>query len=138
MLQFEDASRGRKPSGSERRYRVNVIQPLQSAKIGEGDTIRGGCQSQIRDVVVGAGESLLGMLTDGDLRRMLGTHKKAIFDLKLATVINRRPIVLQAQTMAVDALKFLETRERPLNLAPVVEGDKLVGLVRLHEFLAVA
>jgi arabinose-5-phosphate isomerase len=84
------------------------------------------------------GESLLGLLTDGDLRRMLGTHKKAIFDLKLATVINRRPIVLQAQTMAVDALKFLETRERPLNLAPVVEGDKLVGLVRLHEFLAVA
>jgi arabinose-5-phosphate isomerase len=84
------------------------------------------------------GETLYGLLTDGDLRRILGAHKKAVFDLELDTVINRNPIVIESQAMATDALKFMESRERPLNLMPVVEGKRLVGLVRLHEFLTVA
>ncbi len=49
----------------------------------------------------------------------------------------RAPQTLAPQMMAVDALKFLEQRERPLNLAPVIDQGKLVGLIRLHELLRV-
>ena len=40
--------------------------------------------------------------------------------------------------MAVEALRQMEDRERPLNLLPVLDGDRLTGIIRLHELLRVA
>ena len=80
-------------------------------------------------------KTLEGILTDGDVRRLLSLHKAKIFDIPIADIVNRKPEVIDAALLAFDALKKMEERERPLNVLPVVKGGSLVGLVRVHELL---
>lgn len=78
---------------------------------------------------------LEGLLTDGDLRRALSQHKEKIFSMNVSELINRSPFTVDAQEMAMDVLAFMEQRERPLNLVPVVDGNQVVGVVRTHDLL---
>jgi arabinose-5-phosphate isomerase len=79
-----------------------------------------------------------GILTDGDIRRLLSTHGKNIFQLEIETVLNRRPITIESDCMAVEALKLMEQREKPLNVVPVLSQGKIAGILRLHELLSVS
>jgi arabinose-5-phosphate isomerase len=84
------------------------------------------------------GRSLDGILTDGDVRRALNKHKEGIFSVSLKELVNPKPISIEAGMRAVEALKVMEDRERPLNVLPVVEGEAIAGVVRLHELLRLA
>jgi len=83
-------------------------------------------------------QQLKGIFTDGDLRRLLDKHKADVFNLKVTEVMNRKPIVVQDDEMAVHALRLMEERERPLNVMPVCRKEEFVGVVRLHELVRVA
>jgi len=83
-------------------------------------------------------KKLEGIMTDGDVRRLLNSHKAKIFDLRVAELVNRNPTSIDADLRAVDALKVMESRPRPLNVVPVLSGDMLQGLVRLHDLLKVS
>jgi arabinose-5-phosphate isomerase len=85
-----------------------------------------------------SGDALYGVLTDGDIRRLLSTHRGKIFDLKLSEVVNRKALTIGADLMAVEALKFMEERPKPLNVVPIVGDGKIAGIVRLHELLSVS
>lgn len=78
------------------------------------------------------------ILTDGDIRRLLNQHGERFFGLPLADLVNRTPITLAPEVKAVEALRFMEDRERPLNVLPIVVDGRLVGVLRLHELLSVA
>lgn len=84
------------------------------------------------------GKNLWGVLTDGDIRRLLSQHKAAIFDLKLADVINRKPITTDSQRKAVEVLSLMEERQTPLNVLPIVDDGVIVGVARLHDLLSVS
>lgn len=84
------------------------------------------------------GKKLWGMLTDGDIRRLLSQHKAKIFDLKLTEVINRTPITTDSQRKAVEVLSVMEERETPLNVLPIVDDGVIVGVARLHDLLSVS
>ncbi len=81
---------------------------------------------------------LEGILTDGDIRRLLSKHRSEIFELDLSRVINRKPTAIEPGCMAVEALKIMEEREKPLNVVPVVSQKKFEGVLRLHELLSVS
>lgn len=81
---------------------------------------------------------LTGILTDGDIRRLLNRHKSEIFNLKLEEVINRKPVTIEPETMAVKALEIMESHQPPLNVVPVVKNNDVVGVLRLHELLSVS
>lgn len=81
---------------------------------------------------------LSGILTDGDIRRLLNKHKSKIFSLKIEDVINRNPITISPNMMAVDALELMESHRPPLNVVPVISEGKILGVVRLHELLSVS
>ncbi len=80
---------------------------------------------------------LQGILTDGDIRRLLQKHRNKLFDTPLSSAINRTPLSIPSDFMAVEALRFMEERKRPLNVVPVVQGKQAIGVVRLHDLLAV-
>jgi len=82
--------------------------------------------------------NLTGILTDGDIRRLLQKHRTGVFDIQVADFVNRTPLTISAEFMAVEALKFMEDRKRPLNVVPVVQGERVTGVVRLHDLLAVS
>ncbi len=83
------------------------------------------------------GLHLDGILTDGDVRRALNQYKEKLFNLKVSSLMTRSPMVLDESRSAYEALEFMEKRDRPLNVIPVVAGQKLRGVLRLHELVRI-
>lgn len=85
------------------------------------------------------GRTLDGVLTDGDIRRLLARYRSKIFEQKVVDVLIRQPLTVSHDQMAVAALKFMEDRPKPLNVVPIVgPGREIRGIVRLHELLSVS
>ena len=87
--------------------------------------------------VVDAEGYLLGLITDGDLRRAI--QRLAPNDwptLTAQTLMTPRPIVAAPQMMAYDALRLMEDRPRQISVLPVAdETGRCIGLLRLHDIV---
>jgi len=84
------------------------------------------------------GQTLDGIMTDGDIRRLLQRYKSDLFQRDVTTMITKNPVTIQKDIMAVDALSLMEDGARSLNVVPVLDGTRLVGIIRLHELLRVS
>lgn len=81
--------------------------------------------------VVDEAGRLLGIITDGDLRRLL-ERDPAPLDRCAGEVMTKNPVTVQPKTLASAALKIME--DRKITMLPVVgEGQALVGLVQIHD-----
>jgi arabinose-5-phosphate isomerase len=89
-------------------------------------------------VVTDENYSLIGIITDGDIRRAL-QKREAFFALKAQDIMTRGPIYVEPDTMAIDALKLMENRPSQISILPVVSGaaanKTILGLVRLHDLI---
>lgn len=82
--------------------------------------------------VVDENNLLLGVFTDGDLRRILDLD----MDLNLQTagdVMNSTPLRIESTRLAAEALGMME--EKKITAVVVVENDYPVGVVHLHDIL---
>ena len=78
-------------------------------------------------------KKLLGVFTDGDLRRTLRNHND-ISSLQLYKVMTRKPIVVSKNIMAAEALNIMEHKQITSLIA--VNDDKTVaGLLTLNQLL---
>ncbi len=75
---------------------------------------------------------LSGIITDGDLRRMLGEGKD-FTDLKAKDIMNISPKTIAVDSLAFDALEIIERNN--ISQLVVVDGSKYVGIVHLHEII---
>lgn len=81
-------------------------------------------------VVDGAGR-IVGIFTDGDLRRAL--DKVADFSAAgIADVMTPGPRTIRPEALAVEAVQLME-RHKINQLAVVDDGDKLVGALNMHD-----
>ena len=81
---------------------------------------------------------LIGLITDGDLRRALRDHGPERWaELNASDLMTADPITVSADLLAVDALERMEhNRRKPISVLPVVdEHDLLSGLLRLHDLV---
>jgi arabinose-5-phosphate isomerase len=77
-------------------------------------------------------ETLLGVISDGDLRRLLEHRGKDVLDLTAAECMTRDPKTIHAQEFAATALAIME--EKKITSLVVVDGNqKLEGVVHLHD-----
>ena len=80
---------------------------------------------------------LLGILTDGDLKRVLENAEGSISDLNAIPVIDimiKTPRSARHDSPAFDTLKYMENLQ--ISQLPVVDGDhKLVGMLRLLDLI---
>lgn len=81
--------------------------------------------------VTDADGALLGVITDGDLRRSLCAGS-ALPERCAADVMTRDPITVPAAALAAEALNVLEAR-RVTSLVVVDDGARLAGVVHLHD-----
>jgi arabinose-5-phosphate isomerase len=82
-------------------------------------------------VVDGAGR-LLGMISDGDLRRQMERHGYTLLDRTAAECMTRDPASIRRRETAAAALALLE--ERKITSLPVVDAAGVVeGVVHLHD-----
>jgi arabinose-5-phosphate isomerase len=82
--------------------------------------------------------SLLGILTDGDLRRALQDHSANTWStLQAADLMTVDPITVRSDVLVVKALEQMENnRRKPISVLPVVGDNKqLIGLLRLHDLV---
>src|SRR5574341_2335126 len=82
--------------------------------------------------VVEADGTLLGVISDGDLRRQLERHGYAIFDRSAAECMTRSPVLVGRRELATRALDLLETRRITALLVTDEEG-RIEGVLHLHD-----
>lgn len=78
------------------------------------------------------GETLVGIISDGDLRRLLEKRGKDVMDLAAGEAMTRNPKTIGAGEFAATALALME--EKKITSLMVVDGGgKLEGIVHLHD-----
>jgi arabinose-5-phosphate isomerase len=75
---------------------------------------------------------LLGVISDGDLRRLLEHSGKDAMDLKAGECMTRTPVTVPPSTFAMTALNLMEAR-KITSLVVVEEDSTLLGVVHLHD-----
>jgi arabinose-5-phosphate isomerase len=99
------------------------------------EVVHAATRSPLGGVLVTEGPRLLGLITDGDIRRAL-SHREKFFDLKAADIMTHQPITVTTDQLATQALSQMENRERPLGVLPVVNAEgHWRGLVRIHDLV---
>lgn len=83
-------------------------------------------------VVVNDQSELLGIITDGDLRRML-ERTADTSGMRASDIMTPDPRSVQADALAVSALELMRTHN--ITQAPVCEGRIYKGMVHLHDLL---
>ncbi|WP_425550209.1 KpsF/GutQ family sugar-phosphate isomerase [Algibacter agarivorans] len=116
------------------------VQDISS--VNEKPKINGG--TSIRDVIVEITEKMLGVtavvendkiigiITDGDLRRML-SKVDDFSKLTAKDIMSSNPRRIEAEAMAIDALEVMETNG--ISQLLVEENGKYAGVVHLHDLI---
>lgn len=85
--------------------------------------------------VVDSNSVLLGIVTDGDLRRTIEwTSPDDFSSLTAADMMTGSPISASPEMLAFDALRLMEDRPSQISVLPVTDDEgNCVGLLRLHD-----
>jgi len=79
---------------------------------------------------------LLGLVTDFDIRRVLEGGKD-LFALTIGEVMNPKPSWVYQDEKAFKALQFMEKREKPISVLPVLDRqEKVVGMIHIHDLIS--
>lgn len=84
-------------------------------------------------MIVDAAETLMGIVTDGDIRRLLSSGR-VLTDSSLNECMTSNPVTIAGSTMAADALSLMQAKEITV-LAVVGDKGKLAGILHLHDLL---
>lgn len=83
--------------------------------------------------VVNETGEITGILTDGDLRRILQREKQPL-SLPVRSWMTRRPKVINREMLAVEALRFME--DNLITILPVIDPDrKPIGALHIHDLI---
>ncbi|MDT8347051.1 MAG: KpsF/GutQ family sugar-phosphate isomerase [Flavobacteriaceae bacterium] len=101
-------------------------------------------KSALKDVIIEISESLLGatavvennrllgVITDGDLRRML-KQTQDIAPLTAAEIMTPNPKVIDYDAMAIDAMRMMEDHQ--ISQLLVVKGSNYRGIIHIHDLM---
>jgi arabinose-5-phosphate isomerase len=82
--------------------------------------------------VVDGNGLLVGIVTDGDIRRHLAGD---FLSRRVADVMTRNPKTVPPDCLVGEALAMMNTHDRPFTVLIVVEDGRPVGIVHMHDFL---
>lgn len=82
--------------------------------------------------VVNSKDTLQGIISDGDLRRLLQVRKTEILSLKAEDCMTPNPITIAPDQLATKALNILEEK-KITSLMVTDSSGKIIGLLHLHD-----
>jgi arabinose-5-phosphate isomerase len=78
---------------------------------------------------------LKGIITDGDIRRLLNKTDN-VHGLKARDIMTINPIAVKRETYLGEALSIMENRSSQINVLPVISSSgKCIGVIRLHDIV---
>ena len=89
-------------------------------------------RKQLGITAVVEGETLVGIISDGDLRRLLEKRGKDALDLTAGESMTQNPRTIRAEEFAATALAVMEEK-KITSLAVVDKEQRLQGIVHLHD-----
>jgi arabinose-5-phosphate isomerase len=109
----------------------------QEARLTE--IIEGLCAGALGAVnVIDNDSTLLGIITDGDIRRALQRWPVvSLPGLDAKQLMTSRPVTARDSDLAADALELMENRKSQISVLPVLseKTGKCVGLLRIHDIV---
>jgi len=105
--------------------KVNINAPI-STVILEISSKRLGATAVINN------NKLVGVVTDGDLRRMIEKHND-FSKLTAKDIMTIDPLTINGDELAVNALALM--RENDITQLPVIKNNEYIGVVHLHDIL---
>lgn len=82
--------------------------------------------------VVDKENNLIGLVTDGDVRRSL-IRDADLSSMFVNTIMTKNPISISPRASLKEAVAMMENRASQLSVLPVVEDGKCLGLIRIHD-----
>jgi arabinose-5-phosphate isomerase len=89
-------------------------------------------RNRLGAVVVVDQDQILGIITDGDIRRMLEKHSN-LLDIHARDIMNTNPKRVDKDLLALEALQLIKVNN--ITQLLVTQNDKYFGLVHLHDLL---
>lgn len=82
--------------------------------------------------VVGPDGRLAGIITDGDLRRLMEKYRGATLEMTAGACMTRSPQTIGPHVLASEALNLME-HKKITSVVVVDEAGRVVGVVHLHD-----
>lgn len=123
--------------GKKLYLKVSDIYPLNAApKVSINEDIRKVIveisSNRLGAVAVLKATKLVGIITDGDIRRML-LNNKDFAGITAQSIMNKKPKTAIKDTMAVDALQLMQTHN--ISQLIIAEKGKYIGMIHLHDLI---
>jgi arabinose-5-phosphate isomerase len=84
-------------------------------------------------VIVDAQEHLVGIFTDGDLRRLIERCGVECLESDVSSAMTQNPVTIEPGRLAAEAVRIMEERE--ISVIVIVRDKKPLGIIHLHELL---
>lgn len=84
--------------------------------------------------VINGDGSLAGIITDGDIRRAIFRHGQSVFQMRAAGLMTAAPKTISASSLAVEALKLMETHSIS-DLLILGDQNRPEGVIHLKDLL---
>jgi arabinose-5-phosphate isomerase len=76
--------------------------------------------------------AIIGMITDGDIRRMLEQHN-SIQDLTAANIFHKQPITISSYSLAIEAFDLMKVHD--ISQLIVADEGQYKGMVHIHDLM---
>ncbi|MCF7793016.1 MAG: KpsF/GutQ family sugar-phosphate isomerase [Candidatus Cloacimonetes bacterium] len=125
--------------GKKLLLRVEELMHKEIPIVKENETMNSAIQKMLDiniggTIVIDNNDKLVGIITDGDLKRILLKNQQNIMDKTVSETMTKDPKTISGNSLAVDALNLME--DNNITLLPVVdEKYKPVGVLQMHDLI---
>ena len=84
--------------------------------------------------IITAGDKILGLVTDGDVRRAMQKYRDRFFDIPVEEIMTRTPKLITTKDRITDAEDLMH-RHKIHSLIVIDDMDKLAGIVELYDLM---
>lgn len=84
-------------------------------------------------VCIEENRKVIGIITDGDIRRALHRLEVDFFDMKASDIMTTNFRFTTKEKKAIEVLEIMEIQGARVSCLPVLEAQELVGMVKLHD-----
>ena len=105
--------------------------PIVSKESSIKEVINSVSKARLGLVVVQEGSNIVGIITDGDIRRAMEEFEDSFFRLKAEDLMSKSPKTIQKDTKLIDVQNLMN--ESKVNSILVIDNNELCGVVQIYD-----